>query len=351
MAVTHQAYGYMNDKYYTVPTCQNIIVPEEMDIKTNAIQTQIDTVNKTCNIDIFRYHSDLITEDNAERVAFMKEYLIDKKITEIDAINEDFVLLLDYDIFNCEGKVIRSGTTAIQAVTHNLVIIDEVDSDNELEYRKAYVLDSSFEIELPRISKYGIYNSTKQYPYTIKLNGMKAFTTTGDYKYIKESNTMIDTCRNDHYSTLHYKVHHPCNMSLNNFSSRFITNARIGTTLIDQFVVSGKLQIDDGSAYHEVTIMDIPFSGNEYIIKVDSELSLVTINMEVVVDNLNVVYDKADIDAILDNNKDPDVEPDPDPVDPDPDDPDNPDNNSNDDANGDTFNEFNVDPFNSSLDL
>ena len=74
---TQQMFGYFNGQYFMIDESPNIVVPEGANYKKSGIQ-----VNKNQNneyeVDMYCYHSDLTTERNSERVAFMKEYIINE---------------------------------------------------------------------------------------------------------------------------------------------------------------------------------------------------------------------------------------------------------------------------------
>ena len=80
-------YGFLKDKYYKIQQKGLIVIPEGADYKTSAIETQIMDSIDQAEVNIFRYNSDLITECNSERVAFMKQFLTEEKVKEIEEAN------------------------------------------------------------------------------------------------------------------------------------------------------------------------------------------------------------------------------------------------------------------------
>lgn len=297
----NKLFGFMNNTFYSTDAIQFVVVPQNADYKTNAIQTTVHPELNQCEIDIYQYHTDLITECNAQRVAFMKEFLINEKIKDIKELNHDFIIEVDYDLYNKDGKVIKSGSSGINTKICNALINSDINENNSLEYRKAFVFDGRLEINTPTISRYGIKNVYTQHPYTLKINKIVVKSTIGDYKYITESDSQLD--KNGILSENHAHYYHsrPADLHFNNFASHFITN-KIGTTVIDQLVVPAELEAP--VEYEEIPVCEIvPSESN--IIKVNEKINVFVINVEIVLDNFNEVFDIADITSILDLNNQP----------------------------------------------
>lgn len=303
--VQHQVFGLLGNgdeaNYYAFDTCQHIVIPNNIDYKTASIQSRVHSDISQAELDMYAYHTDLVTTCNEERVAFMKEFLIDKKITSIDGANTDFTLGVEYEIYNKDGILIKSGQSSALAKFCNALITEDVKSDNTLEYRKGLVLDARVELDIPPISRYGIKCAYAQNPYTIKLTKMIAKTTTGDSNYIKESNVQVNTKSHisGNYGQYYWhKGEAPCDpLCHNNFSSSFMTNAHIGTTIIDQLVVPAVLEAPVDNV--EVTMASINLSGSQYTVKITENVSSIVVNFELLLDNFNVVYDINDISEIL----------------------------------------------------
>ena len=302
----NQLFGYFNGNYYTVDDCNNIVIPENMDYKTKAIQTQIHDSLSQCEIDIYRYHSDIVSECNSERVAFMKDFLINEKITNIDTLNKNFVIGVEYELFNKSGQLVKSGTMSILSKYCTALINSEVKEDNLMEYRKAFVFDGRIEIPIPVISRYGIKNSYSQHPYTIRFKSLSIYSGISSNQYLDGNGTQVEINHPIHSNHIHHASHAHCythghgDICHNNFASNFITNAKIGTTIIDQLVVPAELEVPKMG--DEVKICTIPFDSTESTIKIDHKIDLIVVNLEVLLDNYNVVYDYEDIAEILKMN-------------------------------------------------
>ena len=298
-------YGFLKDKYYKIQQKGLIVIPEGADYKTSAIETQIMDSIDQAEVNIFRYKSDLITECNSERVAFMKQFLTEEKVKEIEEVNEDYFISVEYELFNKEGKIIKSGTSSIQAKYSNAAILSDINEDNSLEYRKGFVFDGRIEIPIPEISRYGIRNSFVQNPYILRIKEIGVYTTIGDSNFIKESSTQVDFGHRKPHSHAHYEHYHHCHrpddLHFNNFASHFLTNAKMGTTIIDQMVVPAELTINN--EYEIVQMCAIPCNGNEYTVNINHKLNLIVLNIEVFLDNFLTVYDIADINGVLELNK------------------------------------------------
>lgn len=312
MSVKHQAYALIGDSYYGINETEHIVIPDNADYKSPALQMTMHPETNLCEIDLYRHHSDLVTDRNSERVAFMKDLIINENIQNIDYMNDDYVLGIDYDLFNKEGCSVKSGTASIQARNCSAVINHEITEDNMLKYRKAMVFDGRIEICIPEISRYGIRNCN-QYPYTLRINSI--FLKSSLVKKCPgDCRTQVD-CSRHHASSAQYRCYNPCELSKTNFASHFLTNAHIGTTIIDQMVVPKKLVIPDKA--EEITMCEIPIGelGKGQTVKIDDKIGLIVVNVEVLFDNMNVVYDAKDIEELLRINRgdeeDPDIEGDP----------------------------------------
>lgn len=305
---TQQMFGYFNGQYFMIDESPNIVVPEGANYKKSGIQ-----VNKNQNneyeVDMYCYHSDLTTERNSERVAFMKEYIINKKVKSIPGVNNDFLLTADYELFNKDGKCIANGALSTLAKSCNGIILDPIDSENNLMYRRLYVFDGRIEIPIPNIAKYGIKNCYQQYPYTLRINSVKATTTYGTDTYmigldeqVAHANDIDGRYHNAQYNLYHHMCDCRNEITHNNYCSRFLSNAKIGTSIIDSMAVPVALEAP--ADYTEVVMADVPCAtkDNSYTVKIDGKADQIVLNVEVVVDNFNTVYDIADIKTLVEAN-------------------------------------------------
>lgn len=305
---TQQMFGYFNGQYFMIDESPNIVVPEGANYKKSGIQ-----VNKNQNneyeVDMYCYHSDLTTERNSERVAFMKEYIINEKVKSILGVNNDFLLTADYELFNKDGKCIANGALSTLAKSCNGIILDPIDSENNLMYRRLYVFDGRIEIPIPNIAKYGIKNCYQQYPYTLRINSVKATTTYGTDTYmigldeqVAHANDIDGRYHNAQYNLYHHMCDCRNEITHNNYCSRFLSNAKIGTSIIDAMAVPVTLEAP--ADYTEVVMADVPCAtkDNSYTVKIDGKADQIVLNVEVVVDNFNTVYDIADIKTLVEAN-------------------------------------------------
>lgn len=148
---TQQMFGYFDGQYYMIDESPNIVVPEGANYKKSGIQVTKNP-NNEYEVDMYCYHSDLTTDRNSERVAFMKEFIINEKIKSIVGVNTDFLLTTDYELFNKDGKCIANGALSTLAKSCNGIILDPVDSENNLMYHRLYVFDGRIEIPIPNIA-------------------------------------------------------------------------------------------------------------------------------------------------------------------------------------------------------
>ena len=306
----NQMYGYLNGAYYTVDGSSTIVIPDTNDITSSFVRSIYHPETKEAEVDMYTYHSDIISEANKDRVNDMKEFLIDTKITDIDHLNNDFVIGVGYELYNNAGKMIKSGETTVAAKYVNAMINMPVDEEDRLKYRKAYVIDGKISLQVPQISHYGIKNYCVQNPFTLKLTKLFVLATTGAIPYTMETNSQMEyqpaIQPGNSASYSHHCDCNPCCGVANihdNFNSNFITN-KIGTTMIDQLVVPAILEAP--ADIEQIEISEFILSGSQYTIKIAEAATSFSINVEVVIDNFNVVYDKEVIDQILDNNKDED---------------------------------------------
>ena len=295
--VKHQKFLLGSDTFYMVDDMKNIVVPDNADFKSSAIQSTINDKTNHCDISIYQYHDGFVSEENCQRVQSFKDFIISEKLTQIDNLNNDFIITIDYDLYNNEGKILSSGSTSIKSKIAQAIINADVDELNHLNYRKGLLCDSCFEIQIPRVSRYGIKNKYDQHPYVIKFNSITVSSTIGDYSHIIESNTQ-ENCRDHHYSNhVDYEFHRPCPRLLNNHATHFLTNAKVGTTIIDQTVVPTRLEIPP--KYTEVEICKIDLPENQYKIKINHKIDIIMVSLEVLVDNILEVYDINDIIELL----------------------------------------------------
>lgn len=305
---TQQMFGYFDGQYYMIDESPNIVVPEGANYKKSGIQVTKNP-NNEYEVDMYCYHSDLTTDRNSERVAFMKEFIINEKVKSILGVNSDFLLTADYELFNKDGKCIANGALSTLAKSCNGIILDPIDSENNLMYRRLYVFDGRIEIPIPNIAKYGIKNCYQQYPYTLRINSVKATTTYGTDTYmigldeqIAHANDIDSRYHNAQYNLYHHMCDCANEITHNNYTSRFLTNAKIGTNIIDAMAVPVTLEAP--ADYTEVVMADVPCAtkDNSYTVKIDGKADQIVLNVEVVVDNFNTVYDIEDIKKLVELN-------------------------------------------------
>lgn len=303
---TSQMFGYFNGQYYMVDESANIVVPEDANYKKSGIQVS-KNLNNVYDVDMYLYHSDLTTEENGERVAFMKEFIVNEKVPQIIHVNNEFLISADYELFNKDGKCLSNGVLSTLAESCNGVILAPVDQFNHMMYRKLYVFDGRIEIPVPNISRYGIKCQYNQHPYTIRINSIKVTTTYGNDTYMigKDEQVVRGKDIDGKYHSAKYTLYHhmcdcPNEITHNNYASKFLTNAKIGTSIIDSMV--GPAVLEAPADYTEVVVADIPCAtqDNSYTVKIDGKADQIVLNVEAIVDNFNTVYDIADIKALLD---------------------------------------------------
>ena len=303
---TSQMFGYFNGQYYMVDESANIVVPEDANYKKCGIQVS-KNLNNVYDVDMYLYHSDLTTEENGERVAFMKEFIVNEKVPQIIHVNNEFLISVDYELFNKDGKCLSNGVLSTLAESCNGVILAPVDQFNHMMYRKLYVFDGRIEIPVPNISRYGIKCQYNQHPYTIRINSIKVTATYGNDTYMigKDEQVVRGKDVDGKYHSAKYTLYHhmcdcPNEITHNNYASKFLTNATIGTSIIDSMV--GPAVLEAPADYTEVVVADIPCAtqDNSYTVKIDGKADQIVLNVEAIVDNFNTVYDIADIKALLD---------------------------------------------------
>ena len=302
---TSQMFGYFNGQYYMIDESANIVVPEDANYKKSGIQVS-KNLNNVYDVDMYLYHSDLTTEENGERVAFMKEFIVNEKVPQIIHVNNEFLISADYELFNKDGKCLSNGVLSTLAESCNGVILAPVDQFNHMMYRKLYVFDGRIEIPVPNISRYGIKCQYNQHPYTIRINSIKVTTTYGNDTYMigKDEQVVRGKDIDGKYHSAKYTLYHhmcdcPNEITHNNYASKFLTNATIGTSIIDSMVCPAVLEAP--ADYTEVVVADIPCAtqDNSYTVKIDGKADQIVLNVEAIVDNFNTVYDVADIEALL----------------------------------------------------
>ena len=271
-------YGYTPSKevYYKIPQCDFIVVPNTVDYKSNAIVAKIHENINVAELDIYNYHSDLETECNLERVAFMKEWFLAGSQEDVFTVNEDYVISVDFELYNNAGKLIKNGSTSIKSKYCNALINSPVQKDNSMEYRRGFVFDGRIEIDVPEISRYGIKSAFVQHPYTLRIKNIEVLTTVGNgFPDFDESTQMIDLGHASHAGQVNVKSP----LCYNTFNSHFITNAKVGTTMIDQVVTPAVLETQP--TYELVPLCSIDCTGAQYTVKMDNKLKSIILNEEV----------------------------------------------------------------------
>lgn len=138
---------------------------------------------------------------------------------------------------------------------------------------------------------------------------MKATTTYGTDTYMIGLDEQVVHANDiDHrYHNAQYNLyHHMCDcrneITHNNYTSRFLSNAKIGTNIIDAMAVPVTLEAP--ADYTEVVMADVPCAtkDNSYTVKIDGKADQIVLNVEVVVDNFNTVYDIDDIKKLVEAN-------------------------------------------------
>ena len=294
---------------------QVAVIPLDAEYKRNVINNTIYPDKESVLIKSYVYDNKWTSDCNPNRVNFMKQKLIDEVVKNIDKVNDDFVLGVNYTIYNSSGNILKTGETIVKATASTAVIMDGIDSTNSYEYRKGLVLDGAIRIPVEGRYAYGIKVPTKDYPYTIKINSIKALSTIGEYKYNIESNTQVDTIDGNlnHVTHCHFHIHNPINYPscTNDLASPFITNAKYGTTLIDSIVTSAELSIPPQYTSVEVASVNLNKSGSGFnAVKVENPLREIVIMLEMMIDNIATVFNKESIDSIIIlNNQPPKPEP------------------------------------------
>ena len=282
---TSQMFGYFNGQYYMIDESANIVVPEDANYKKSGIQVS-KNLNNVYDVDMYLYHSDLTTEENGERVAFMKEFIVNEKVPKIIHVNNEFLISAEYELFNKDGKCLSNGVLSTRAESCNGVILAPVDQFNHMMYRKLYVFDGRIEIPVPNISRYGIKCQYNQHPYTIRINSIKVTTTYGNDTYMigKDEQVVRGKDIDGKYHSAKYTLYHhmcdcPNEITHNNYASKFLTNATIGTSIIDSMV--GPAVLEAPADYTEVVVADIPCAtqDNSYTVKIDGKADQIVLNV------------------------------------------------------------------------
>jgi hypothetical protein len=289
-------YGFFTDQYYAVKDSGYIVIPDGADYKTNAISTMIYPDIDQCEVDLYTYQSDLVAENNKDRVAFFKEYILNETPEKIEELNKDYVIGIQYALYNKDGNIISSGESSTIAKYCMALINDDVTVENDLSYRGAFVFDGRIEINVPPIAKYGIKNAAIQYPYTLEIKKVFVIGTIGEDSYIKEANSQVN--KGIESTSMQYFCHKPTDLSYNNFSSHFLTNAPCGSTVIDNVVVSKVLDTEKED-YVEVTMATVNLTDVKYAVKINNKLNLIAINVELLLDNYLEVYSREDINSVV----------------------------------------------------
>ena len=302
----HQLFALFNGTYYTIDEVNRVVIPTNLEYKASATMPKIDCGSCCANIDLYRYHTDLVSECNVERVRNMKDLLLAEGVTEISHIGREFVIGVEYLLYNNKGEMVRGGTAEADAKWCMALLHNDVNEHNSLEYRKALVLDGRIVINIPDTVCYGIRNRGYAHPYTLHLTKLYAVATSDGYKCITETGTQVDNCNcgsepcHQHHATNgQYHIHHHPGLCDTNFNSCFLTNAGIGTTIIDSVVASAVLEAPEKP--QRISVCEIPCEDNGTM-TFDANLKQITLNIEFLLDNLNVVHDRDDITKILEDN-------------------------------------------------
>lgn len=293
-------YAYFGNNYFGVEDCRHIVIPKEAEYSQNAINTEIHNDLNTAEINLYRYHSDLLATENENRVAYFKEMLLSEKNTQIADANSDYIIGIAYELYNKDGALIKKSEVGVKSKFVKAVIIDDICEHNVMKYREGFVFDGRIDIDIPEIARYGIKNPYVQHPYSLKITKIAVYTTIGDKSFIKDIISDYNECDAVQGNSMTYFCHKPDDLSFNNFSSHFLTNAQVGTTIIDATVVSKVL--DTEQEHVVIPVVEIPIDGLECAVKINCKVNLLIVNIEVFLDNFLRVYDEEDIQTILTQN-------------------------------------------------
>lgn len=293
-----------------MPDCVSVI-PMKADYKRNVVNTTVYSDKQMADVKIYAYDTKWVSDCNTERVNLMKLMLTSQKIKRIDKVNDDFILGVNYTLYNSSGNAVRNGETLVKAHPSTAIITSPISVANVCEYHKAMVIDACIGIPVEPTYAYGIKVPHKDHPYTLKINSVKLLSTVGEYRFNIEGTTQIDERHTHNATHCHFHIHGPQHMPscTNNLASPFITNAKYGTTIIDSIVTSAELQIPP--KYNDVEIATVDFNESESgfnEVRIDSPLREIVIEMEMLLDSISSVYDNAEIDNIIILNNQPEEE-------------------------------------------
>ena len=167
-------YTFIGNKPYRID--QNTSIPTSMTFKQPGVNSNmnIDTATKTITENI--YINTLKkpgTKSNAELYAEFTQYLRDKKITEINVVQNTYKVFIDYSIFE-DGKEIDHSCVVKPIDPLDKVYLLGVATNNELVYRRVKTFNPKVEFKTNTLCPFGIMNTGAK-RYAIKINNIVIF--------------------------------------------------------------------------------------------------------------------------------------------------------------------------------
>lgn len=193
-------------------------------------------------------------KSNGQLVQEMLDKLKEDKITEIDTIQNNFKIYIDYSVY-CEGRLIDHSAVIRSAIPHDKGIFLGVSRENELLYRRVKYFEHDIEFAVKNPLPFGITHTRRQ-NYEIKVNAVCLFE---------------DIHGNDNYHPSHECV--PLQ----------IPSASIDTTVSDMLMVYSS-ENDDV----DISPIQLAYIPRKMCFKIQIQLA-----------DYYEVYSKATVDAIL----------------------------------------------------
>lgn len=186
-----QLFGFVGDTYCAFSSYH--IPPRLLDYdkinRSVGIVTNYDGANKIGSVEILLSDEVFESPFNDERYNSLKEFLIDKKITEMDTVNPSLELGVEYALYDSDGRMITSGDMRVDGDVFNAKIVRNTPSDdNELTYTIGKMIQGHINIPIIQRGSYGIKKIKSPYPFEFRIIKIKVLGNTYDHFIDSEVN-------------------------------------------------------------------------------------------------------------------------------------------------------------------
>lgn len=199
---------------------------------------------------------------NKESYDEMIQFLKDHKVTQIDHIQNRYVLFMDYSILDENGKEVNHNVTTKDVTPIDAVHPLGVGRDNELVYKQIKFFDTEFTFNVKNDYPFGIMRDCRNTKYQMRINDLSVYQ---------------DLIYGSRFEDNHYSCMENCYAYGSHTIATVLKNMkRIYSTMEDGITISA---------------VEVPFVPRS-----------ITVCLKVALDNCIVAYDIEDVKSVITEN-------------------------------------------------